>query len=130
MRTPHAWHSTTSQVLNPSDSAHLLQQQSLASLLKLTTEASSYPACTLLAGLQQPKPILGEQGQKLNYRALINALLYGCIRLHSLQESLGSDRETIETHSLPSQTPVSTLKSHAQCIQSKCMTRKHTFKST
>jgi hypothetical protein len=39
-----------------------------------------------------------------------------------MQESPGSDRETIETYSLLSQTSVKPLKSQAQHIQRKCIT--------
>jgi hypothetical protein len=52
--TPHARRSTTSQVLNPSDSAHSLQQQSSnLLLLRLTTETPSSSLRTSLAWLQQ-----------------------------------------------------------------------------
>jgi hypothetical protein len=47
--------------------------------------------------------------------------------LHSMQESPGSDKETIETHPLLSQTSIKPLKSHAQHIQKKMHTRKQTF---
>jgi radical SAM superfamily enzyme len=41
-----------------------------------------------------------------------------------MQESPGSNKETIETHSLLSQTSVKPLKSHAQHIQKQMHTRK------
>jgi hypothetical protein len=46
-----------------------------------------------------------------------------------MQESPGSNRETIETHSLLSQTSVKPLKSHAQHIQKKMHTRKQELMS-
>jgi hypothetical protein len=95
----------------------LLQQQSFNTLLRIAT-LRLHLACALLARLLCLSALLEEMRTKSSLiEPFSQRTPCGQIQLHSLQESSGSLRETIETHSLTLSDFNSTMKSHTQHIK-------------
>ena len=76
-----------------------------------------------LHGFNNPLPLLGEWEQKLNYWAFINALLVDEFNCTLCRNLLAQIEKQLNLTLSPFHTSVWNMKSHAQHIQSKCITR-------